>query len=57
MGEPLPRGAEYWTLITALGTAWDALWDGLKRAITPMFIGLGTVGRLPEGVYGYAPKS
>ena len=36
--------------VPRLGRPWDALWDGLKRARNPMFIGLGTVGRLPEGV-------
>ena len=60
MGEPLPRGTEYWILNTdplllgRLGTALGRLWDGSKSPESSMIARLGTVGRLGRGVYGYA---
>src|SRR2546423_14272012 len=33
------------------GTAWDVSWDASEQAKTLMFMRLGTVGRLPVGVW------
>ena len=38
------------SVVGRLGTALGRVWDGLEHAESPMFTGLGTLGRLRQGV-------
>src|SRR5207244_2490979 len=42
-----------WAIWDGPEAVWDGIWDGLN-ARNPIFAGLGTAGRHPQVVYGYA---